>query len=173
MGFLSKTGKDSIDIAGHKIPIALIGGLAAVAGVLLLLRARSQGAGVTAGSPPAAVATGAATDPVTGLPLQLGAFPSSDAASLANIEQQLTGIQQQINQPVSVPIATPTPTPTPAPAAAAGSPADVFWHQVLGNTSATPSQDVTALELGNVSWQVQHGQLSVNQATSGFIPAKK
>ena len=42
-GLLAKSGKDSIDIAGHKIPIALIGAIVAVIGVVLFMRARSQG----------------------------------------------------------------------------------------------------------------------------------
>jgi hypothetical protein len=101
-GLLAKSGKDSINIAGHKIPIALIGGVAALAGVILVLRARSQGSNVaTVGQAPyTAASTGFGTS----------SFGPDYSGALANISQELATLQQGVG--TSGP-ATPTPTPAP------------------------------------------------------------
>ena len=100
-GFLARSGLDSIDIGGHKIPIALIGGVAALAGVFLVIRARNQGQSVAAvGSAPATAAAGG-----FGLPA-----PGADVGpALADISQQLTTLGQGVNTPSSS-----TSTPVPA-----------------------------------------------------------
>jgi hypothetical protein len=70
--------KDSINIAGHKFPIALVGGVAAIAGVLLVLRSRKAGGSVASvGQPP------------TGSSPYGSSFGSDNSAALANIQQQL------------------------------------------------------------------------------------
>lgn len=50
------------------------------------------------------------------------------------------------------------------------SPADTLWHQVLGMNSPTPTQDVTALEEGNLSWLVQNRKIPISEVTGGFLP---
>ena len=76
--------KDSLNIGGHKFPIALIGGLAAVAGVLLVLRARSQGSRV------ASVGQQPMTADLSGFGTQ-GFLPDQSAA-LANIQASLSNL---------------------------------------------------------------------------------
>jgi hypothetical protein len=93
-GILAKSGKDSIDVAGHKIPIALIGAVVAVVGVVLFMRARSQGSSAAVGAVPSA---NTGVNPV----VDLAGQASTDAAQLANLNQQLVGISQQINAPAS------------------------------------------------------------------------
>lgn len=89
-GLFARTGKDSIDLAGHKIPIALIGGVAALLTVVLVLRARSRGSNVASvgaqpGSPYTAASTGFGT----------GAVSPDYGPALANLSQQLTNLGQQ------------------------------------------------------------------------------
>lgn len=89
-GLFAKTGKDSINLFGHKIPIALIGGVAALGGVLLLLRARSQGQTASVGAAPAQ-----ASSPYTAASSGFGSSFSPDySAALADISQQLTSLSQ-------------------------------------------------------------------------------
>jgi hypothetical protein len=87
-GFLARSGLDSIRIAGHKVPIALLAGLVALIGVVAILRARQRGQQV--GSVGAAPAT--AADSAFGLPV-----PSSDVGpALANLSQQLNDLSQSV-----------------------------------------------------------------------------
>lgn len=86
-GILAKSGLDSIKVGGHKIPIALLAGIVAVIGVILLMRARSQGA--TVGSVGQAPATAAGS----GFGVQ--GFTPDTSGALANISQQLTSLSQQ------------------------------------------------------------------------------
>lgn len=95
-GFLAKTGLDSIKVGGHKIPIALIGGVAALAGVVLVLRARSQGSQV------GAVGQAPATAADTGFGA-LGFQPDVSGA-LANISQQLTDLSQSASSSSAPPL---------------------------------------------------------------------
>lgn len=91
-GFLAKTGLDSIKIGSHKVPIALIGGVAALAGVFLVLRARQSKQQVaTVGTP----AANSGVNPAVGYS---GGNPAvgMDSAMLANLSQQLTGLRQSI-----------------------------------------------------------------------------
>ena len=91
MSFLSKTGLDSLNIAGHKVPIALVGGVAAIAGVLLVIRARKTGSNVASvGQPNQGV------NPVIDTFGSQG-FSPDFGGQLSNIEQGLAGIQQTIN----------------------------------------------------------------------------
>jgi hypothetical protein len=78
--------KDGVNVAGHKVPLALVGGLGLVGAVVLVLRARSQAA---------APAPAPATDYSGGVTGQ------SDAAALANLQLQLANIGQGINTPPS------------------------------------------------------------------------
>jgi hypothetical protein len=78
--------KDTINVAGHKFPIALVGGIAAAAMVVVVLRARQQGQNVASAgqAPRTAAETG------FGLPL-----PGADVGpALANLSQQLTDLRQ-------------------------------------------------------------------------------
>ncbi len=76
--------KDGVNVAGHKLPLALVGGLVLVGAVVLVLRARSQAA---------APASAPATDYSGGVTGQ------SDAAALANLQLQLANLGQQLNTP--------------------------------------------------------------------------
>lgn len=96
--------KDSINIGGHKLPIALVGALAAVFGVLVVMRARQSGANVAGAGAQAAPGYGS---------LGPSSFAPDNSAALANLSQQLTGIQQQLNQPPAQPAAPPAPAPPP------------------------------------------------------------
>ncbi len=78
--------KDAVNVGGHKLPLPLVGGLAVVAVVVVVLRARSQAA---------APAPAPATDYSGGVTGQ------SDAAALANLQQQLANIGQQLEPPSS------------------------------------------------------------------------
>lgn len=98
-GFFAKTGKDSINIAGHKIPIALLGGIAALGGVLLIIRARQSGSNVVSAGNQAQLPSITNTSP-------------DYSGALANISAQLTNLSQ--NGVNSAPGAVPTPTPVPA-----------------------------------------------------------
>lgn len=89
--------KDSINIGGHKFPIALIGGLAAVATVIIVLRARQQGQNVASvGQAPSAL------DP------SLSGFSPDLSTELADLSAQIAGLQNGINS-------GPAPTPTSSP----------------------------------------------------------
>jgi hypothetical protein len=111
-GFLARSGLDSIRIAGHKVPIALLAGLVALIGVVAILRARQQGRQVAVGASPATAAD-------SGFGLSL---PSSDPGpALANISQQLTNLAQGINGPSGTGAST-------APRVTAGS---SFWSTGL------------------------------------------
>src|SRR2546423_7167728 len=93
MGFLARSGLDSIKLAGHKVPIGLIAAGVGLAGVVVVLRARQQGHQVgSVGQAP-----GSAAETGFGLPL-----PGTDpGAQLANISAQLTSLSQSINGPPS------------------------------------------------------------------------
>jgi hypothetical protein len=92
-GLLAKSGLDSIKVGGHKIPIALIAGVIALVGVIVVVRRRQQGQQVASvGQAPATAA-----DTGFGLPL-----PGSDPGpALANISQQLNSLQQGLSTPAS------------------------------------------------------------------------
>lgn len=77
--------KDAINVGGHKLPLPLVGALAALGGAILILRARSRGSSVAAAGTPAL------------LPDQtsVGVLGQGQEAQLANIEQQLAGLGQQ------------------------------------------------------------------------------
>jgi hypothetical protein len=95
-GILAKSGKDSIDIAGHKVPIALLAGGVALIGVIVVLRARSQAQPVASIGQPSA--------PMTAADAGFGLLPAPDnGAALANISQQLTSLQQGINTAPAAP----------------------------------------------------------------------
>jgi hypothetical protein len=115
--------KDAINIGGHKFPIALVGGLAAVATVILVLRARSQGAQVASvGAAPAA------TDLST---LSAGVAGQTDAATLANLQAQLGNLQQSLAPPPGAIAATPTVTLEGRPGYtqdATGNPLLALWN---------------------------------------------
>lgn len=87
--------KDSINLGGHKFPIALIGGIAAVVGVLLVLRARKSGQNVAVGAQP-----NMGVNPA--IDYGLGSTSPDYSAALANLSQQLTNLQN-INGPTSAP----------------------------------------------------------------------
>lgn len=84
-GFLAKTGLDSIKVGSHKVPIALIGGAAALAGVILVLRARSKGS-------PVATVGAVGQAPATAADTGFGNFGPDFTGALANITQQLTNL---------------------------------------------------------------------------------
>lgn len=95
MALFEKGGADSIDVAGHKIPIQLIGGIAAVVGVLLVLRARKSGQNVAAVGTPANTGVNPVIDSFSG-----GSTGSDISGQLSNITQQLTSLGQSgINSP--------------------------------------------------------------------------
>jgi len=81
--------KGGISVAGHKIPWEAIAALAGVAGVILIIRARHQGSNVAAvGQAPAATYTAADSG------FGAAGFTPDYSAALANLSQQLTGLQQ-------------------------------------------------------------------------------
>lgn len=86
MGFLPKGG---INVAGHKIPWEAIGAVAALAGVVLVIRGRQGSNVASVGQAPSS----SALDPSLG---SFGSSTGSDAAALANLESQLTTLQQSI-----------------------------------------------------------------------------
>ena len=90
--------KDAVNIAGHKLPLPLVGAAAGLLGVILILRARSSGSNVAAAGTPAA------------MPASVGVFGQGQEAQLANLSQQLGDIERLLHPPVSAP-----PAPTPAP----------------------------------------------------------
>lgn len=100
--------KGGVNIAGHKIPWEAIAALAGVAGVILIIRARQQGANVAAvGHPPAGPYDAAMSG------FGSTGFAPDYSAALANISGQLTSLQQGA---LSV---TPSPAPVaPGPALA-------------------------------------------------------
>lgn len=80
--------KDSINLFGHKFPIALVGGVAALAGVFLILRARQSGGSVASiGNAPAGGA----------IPAFGSSFAPDPSAALANISSQLSNLQGSLN----------------------------------------------------------------------------
>ena len=94
--------KDAINIGGHKFPIALVGALAAVLGVLVVIRARRSGSNVAGAGPQAAPGFGASP----------ASFAPDPSAALANLSQQITGIQQDLAAQRQ---AQQNPPPSPAP----------------------------------------------------------
>lgn len=103
--------KGGINIGGHKIPWEAVGALAAVVGVVLVIRARQQGQNVASvGNAPASSPYSAAMSGFGS-----GGFAPDYSAALANISQQLTNLQQTgigspstaSPPPVTVPIVPP------------------------------------------------------------------
>ena len=90
--------KDAVNVGGHKLPLPVVGAVVGVLGLVLILRARSKGSSV------AAVGTAPATLPDTS---SVGVLGNGQEAQLANLSQQLAGIQQSMN-------ATPAANATPA-----------------------------------------------------------
>lgn len=88
---------NSINIAGHKVPIALLGVLAAAAGVLVVMRSRSSGSNVaSAGTPSLADQQ------------SVGVLGQGQEAQLANLAQGLATLSQQLNPPATTVTAAPT-----------------------------------------------------------------
>ena len=79
--------KDAVNIAGHKLPLPLVGAAVGLLGVVLVLRARSSGSNVAAAGTPAA------------MPASVGVFGQGQEAQLANLAQQLGDIERQLNPP--------------------------------------------------------------------------
>jgi hypothetical protein len=125
-GLFAKTGKDSINLFGHKVPIALIGGVAALLTVLLVLRARRSGANVAAvgaapGSPYTAAASGFGT----------GSTAPDYSGALANLSAQLTSLSQGL--------AAPTPAPAPSvPVGLVGGGPEGAWSIPLSTAPGGP-----------------------------------
>lgn len=140
-GLLAKSGKDSIDIAGHKIPIALIGAVVAVVGVVLFMRARSQGSSAAVGAVPANTGVNPVID-------QFSSQASADAASLANLNQQLVGISQQLNAGPAA----------PAPAGPAP------------GTALPTNATVGGIRFGNVGNETTHGIFNAQGVQVGSLP---
>jgi hypothetical protein len=91
--------KGGLQVAGHKIPWEAIAAIAGVAGVLLVLRARSQGQGVSVGAAPAGFPT--AADSGFG---SAGSFTPDISGALANISQELAGLSTSgVNAPAPAP----------------------------------------------------------------------
>lgn len=92
---MSLIPKGGLSIAGRKIPWEAIAALAGVAGVILVIRARHQGQNVASvGQAPAATFTAADTG------FGANGFSPDISGALANITQQLAGLQQSgINSP--------------------------------------------------------------------------
>lgn len=99
--------KGGLNIAGHKVPWEAIAAVAGVAGVILVLRARSQGQQVAAvGQAPATAASAG---------FGANGFAPDMSGALANISQQLTSLSQGVNTPAAatpatVPFAAENPT---------------------------------------------------------------
>lgn len=91
MGFLAKSGLDSLKIAGHKVPIGLLAAGVGVAGLIVVMRARQQGR--TVGQVGQAPAT--AADSGFGLPLG-GVDPG---VAIAGLSQQLNDLSQSLHPP--------------------------------------------------------------------------
>lgn len=91
--------KGGLQIAGHRVPWEAIGAVAAVLGVILVLRARQQGQNV------ASVGQAPATAADTGF----GSLQPDFSGALANISQQLTTLQQGAPSSPATP-ATPAQT---------------------------------------------------------------
>jgi hypothetical protein len=124
----------SLNIAGHKIPFALVAVVVGIAGLILVWRARSSSSGsaVTVGAQPASSVTPYATTASTGNP--------SDAA-LANIQGQLGLLTSQLNGlPIGVPGSSASPgSPAPAPAPIVSAPPVVAPSSPIGTGAASPA----------------------------------
>jgi len=109
--------KGGIDIAGHKVPWEAIAALAGVAGVILVLRARSQGQNV------ASVGQAPASSPYTAASTAFGAsgFSPDYSGALANISAQLTSLSETGINSAPAPAAAPAAT-TPAYTAGSDNP---------------------------------------------------
>lgn len=92
--------KDAINIGGHKLPLPVVGAVVGILGLVLVLRARSQGA---------PVASVGAAPTVTAPAIDTSAQNSQDIANLSN---QLASLQNSITATSSTPAAT-TTTPDP------------------------------------------------------------
>lgn len=88
--------KDAINIGGHKLPLPVVGAVVGILGLVLVLRARSQGSSV------ASVGTAATAPDLT------GAAAQDQQLQIANLSQQLASIQQQL-QPVPTPASVTPP----------------------------------------------------------------
>lgn len=148
-GLLAKSGKDSINIAGHKVPIALLAGGIALLGVIVVLRARqNQGQVAAIGAAPA---TAADTGFGLGAPIDYG-------PAIANLSQQLTSLGQSIN-------ATPAPAPAPAPAAPTPSAPGGLQSLITGPISGTD----TGFYFGATPSSIPAGDSLVWRYTSQFL----
>lgn len=154
-------GKDNIVIAGHKVPLAVVGVAVGLAGLLLVLRARKGGGNVVSTGTAPASANPSAYDPNSS-----GYFSGSQDAQLANIEQQLSKIDQGLNAQPSGASSNTLPPPGTLPDTA-GTSAD--WRLptpgALGYTYAQPTVNVGgkhyfALQTGHVAdiYRAQGGQ---------------
>lgn len=121
-----------LKIGGHTIPWPAVGAVAAVASVLLVLRARSTGGQVvSAGTPAAAADTSGGS-----------VFGLDQEAQLANLSQQLTNLQQSLAGTAAATTSSTSSTTTqPSPLATAlrnlGSPANRLQPTVPGPGSTT------------------------------------
>lgn len=99
--------KGGLNIGGHKIPWEAVGAVAAVVGVILVIRARQQGTNVASvGNAPGSA--GFATNPYG------NSFLPDNSGALANITEELAALQQSINQQSINAPAQSSPTP-PSP----------------------------------------------------------
>lgn len=140
-GLLAKSGKDSINIAGHKVPIALLAGGVALLGVIVVLRARQNQGQV------AAVGTAPATAADAGFGF---ATPVDPTAGLAALSSQISSLQQQIQ--------TPAAAPTPSSPGA-------FQSLVTGPISGADS----GFFFGNTPSSIPAGDSLVWRYTSQFL----
>lgn len=100
-GFL---GQQAFQVGGHKVPYGAIAAVAGVAGVVLVLRARSGGGSVVAaGTPPT-------YDPSQSA--GYGNFAPDYSGGLANLSQQLSDLQGQL-QTSAVPGTSSAPAALP------------------------------------------------------------
>lgn len=130
-GLFAKTGKDSINIAGHKIPIALLAGVGALAMVVVVLRARSQGQNV------AQVGTQATTTAAdTGF--GWGSMAPDYSAALANISTQLASLQSGTGTSGTA-VATPSASGPVAALLSGGDPSSLYaWVAGKGWQTGEP-----------------------------------
>ena len=95
--------KDAINVGGHKLPLPLVGALVGALGLIVVLRARRSGGNIAS--------AGQSYQPAAA-----GVSGQDSQAQLANIEQGLFNLGQQLSQqPAGSSAAPPPPTPAGPP----------------------------------------------------------
>lgn len=132
-------GQDALLIGGHELPVSFLAALAAVIGVLVVLKARSSSSNlVKAGTAPAAAAAAApATSSADPNATTLAGFDAS--AQITNLSDSVAQLQNEVAQLSSSPAGS-------VPATSSTTPATLTQAQIEADISSALQQALAGLQ---------------------------